>query len=172
VRDQLGRDCGGRNHRSQRRYAMIIDVNTPSNADCCWVVADKIRFLGSLPSSSVELLDIEVPAGSGTPPHTHEAAELFYLLEGELTIRQFGPEMPPVVIHAGPGTSVKIPSLVPHNYINESGKPVRMLVMLEASMVAFFRDIGTAEPASGAPDFARIGTAMERHGIEALASAA
>lgn len=151
---------------------MKIEVNYPSNADCRWVVADKIRFLDNFPGSSTELLDIEVPAGSGTPPHTHESAELFYVLEGELTLRQFGPEVPPVVIHAGPGTSVRIPSRVPHNYVNESGKPVRMLVMLEASMVAFFRDIGSSEPASGAPDFARIGAAMQRHGIEALASAA
>jgi hypothetical protein len=61
---------------------------------------------------------------------------------------------------------------VPHNYVNESRKPVRMLVMLEASMVAFFRDIGSAERAHGAPDFARIGAAMAKHGIEALATAA
>jgi quercetin dioxygenase-like cupin family protein len=145
---------------------------TPSNADCRWVVADKIRFLGNLPGSPVELLDIEVPAGSGTPPHMHESAELFYVLEGELTLRQFGPGTPPVATKAGPGTSVRIPSRVPHNYVNESGKPVRMLVMLDASMVAFFRDIGSAEPASGAPDFARIGAAMQKHGIEALATAA
>jgi quercetin dioxygenase-like cupin family protein len=150
---------------------MTIDVNTPSNADCCWVVADKVRFLGNLPGSSIELLDIEVPAGSGTPPHTHESAELFYVLEGELTVRQFGAAAPPVVIRAGAGTSVRIPSRVPHNYVNESAKPVRMMVMLEASMVAFFRDIGSAAPASGAPDLERIGAAMDRHGIEALASA-
>ncbi|TBB81086.1 cupin domain-containing protein [Rhizobium ruizarguesonis] len=151
---------------------MTINANPPSEADCLWVVADKIRFLGNLPGSSIELLDIEVPAGSGTPPHTHESAELLYVLEGELTVRQFGAEIPPVLIHAGPGTSVRIPSRVPHNYVNESGKLVRMLVMLEASMVAFFRDIGSAEPASGPPDFGQIGAAMERHGIEALASAA
>ena len=150
---------------------MTIEVNPPCNADCRWVVADKIRFLGSLPGSSIELLDIEVPAGSETPPHTHEAAELFYVLEGELTLRQFGPENPPVVINVGPGTSVRIPSRVPHNYANQSGKSVRMLVMLEASMVAFFRDIGSAEPTSGGPDFTRIGAAMERHGIDAFTGA-
>lgn len=151
---------------------MTIDVTHASNADCRWVVADKIRFLGNLPGSSIELLDIEVPSGSGTPPHTHESAELFYILEGQLTLRQFGSDGPPAVIHAGPGTSVRIPSRVPHNYVNESRKPVRMLVMLEASMVAFFRDIGSAERAHGAPDFARIGAAMAKHGIEALATAA
>lgn len=151
---------------------MKMEVNTPANADYTWVIADKIRFLGGIPGSSIELLDIEVPQGSGTPPHTHEAAELMYILEGELTVRQFGPELPPVVTQAGPGTAVKIPSRVPHNYVNEGSKPVRMLVMLEASMVAFFRDVGSAERPTGAPDFARIGAAMERHGIEALASAA
>ena len=67
---------------------------------------------------------------------------------------------------------MRIPSRVPHNYVNESHKPVRMLVMLEASMVAFFRDIGSAERMQGAPDFARIGAAMQKHGIEPLAAAA
>ncbi len=151
---------------------MIIQVNNPSDADSGYVVADKIRFLGNIPGYPIELLDIEVPAGSGTPPHTHESAELFYVLEGELTVRQFGPEILPVVIHAGPGTSVRIPSRVAHNYVNESGSPVRMLVMLETSMVAFFRDIGSPEPAAGPPDFERIGAAMQRHGIQALAPAA
>ena len=151
---------------------MTIEANPPANADFRWVVADKIRFLGNLPGSSIELLDIEVPAGAGTPPHTHKSAELFYVLEGELTVRQFGSDIPPEVIHAGPGTSVRIPSRAPHNYVNESGKPVRMLVMLEASMVAFFRDIGSAKPANCMPDLARIAAAMERHGIEALAGAA
>lgn len=151
---------------------MTIVANAPSNADCRWVIADKIRFLGSLPGFPIELLDIDVPAGSGTPPHTHESSELFYVLDGELTVRQFGQGTPPSVIHAGPGTTVTIPSGVPHNYVNESGAPVRMLVMLETSMVAFFRDIGSAEPTSAPPDFERIGAAMRRHGIEALPDAA
>ncbi len=151
---------------------MTIEAKTPSDAEFRWVIADRIRFLGRLPGFPIELLDIEVPPGSGTPPHTHESAELFYVLDGELTVRQFGKGIPPVVIHAGPGTSVTIPSRVPHNYVNESGAPVRMLVVLETSMVAFFRDIGSAEPSTAAPDFARIGAAMQRHGIEALADAA
>jgi quercetin dioxygenase-like cupin family protein len=125
-----------------------------------------------VPGSAAELVDIEVPAGSGTPPHTHRSPELFYIQEGELTLREFGPALPPKVIRATAGTSVRIPSMVPHNYVNESGKPVRMLVMLEPSMIAFFREIGSVERPQGTPDFARIGAAMARHGIEALAMAA
>lgn len=151
---------------------MNIEVTNKDGADYLWVVADRIRFLGSVPGSDLQLLDIEVPPGSGTPPHTHEAAELLYVLEGELTVRQFGPGLPPQVFAAGPGTSISIPSRVPHNYVNESGKPVRMLVAVEPSMVAFFREIGSSEPPQGAPDFDKIGAAMARHGIEALAMAA
>lgn len=151
---------------------MTIEVTTPADADGLWVVADRIRFLGGIPGSPLELLDIEVTPGSGTPPHTHESPELFYILEGELTVREFGPGMPPKVIRAGAGTSVRIPPMAPHNYVNESGKSVRMLVLLEPSMTAFFREIGSKERPQGAPDFARIGAAMERHGIEALAMAA
>lgn len=35
-------------------------------------------------------------------------------------------------------------------------------------MTAFFREIGTAEP-QAQPDFARIGAAMQLHGIQTLA---
>lgn len=45
-----------------------------------------------------------------------------------------------------------------------------MLVQIEPSMVAFFRDIGLAAKPQGAPDFARITAAMARHGIEAIAA--
>lgn len=151
---------------------MTLEVTTSANADYLWVVDDRVRFLGGVPGSDLELVDIEVPAGSGTPPHTHESPELFYVLEGELTVREFGAGAPPQVMRAGPGTSVRIPSMVPHNYVNESGKPVRMLVLLEPTMIAFFREIGSVERPQGGPDFARIGAAMQRHGIEALAMAA
>ncbi|RVH29286.1 cupin domain-containing protein [Sinorhizobium meliloti] len=104
---------------------MNIEVTTASNADYLWVAADRIRFLGGVPGSDLELLDIEVPPGSGTPPHIHDSPELFYILEGEMTLRQFGAGLPPQVIKAGPGTAVRVPSRVPHNYSNESDKPIR-----------------------------------------------
>ncbi|MCF6368126.1 hypothetical protein [Rhizobium halophilum] len=50
------------------------------------------------------------------------------------------------------------------------GRPVRMLVMLP-SMIAF-RDIGFEQRTEGVPDYARIGAAMARHGIETLSLAA
>jgi quercetin dioxygenase-like cupin family protein len=151
---------------------MTLEITTPADAERLWIAADRMRFLGGVPGSGLELVDVVVPAGSGTPPHTHESPELFYILEGELTLRQFGDGVPPKVIRAGAGTSAYIPSRAPHNYLNESGKPVRMMILLETSMITFFREIGSKEPPQGAPDFGLIGAAMARHGIEMLDVAA
>lgn len=146
---------------------MSIDVTTPQNGETCWVVADHVRFLGGLSADNLELVEVDVPAGSGTPPHRHASPELFYMIDGEVTFRHFPPGQPPAVIVAGPGASVRIDRNEPHNYLNESGRPARMLVLFEPSMTTFFRDIGLAEP-EAEPDFARIGAAMQRHGIETL----
>lgn len=97
---------------------------------------------------------------------------MFYVVEGELTLRLFtAAGGPPEVVLAGPGTAVRIDPRRPHNYVNESGAPVRIVVLVERSLVAFFRDIRTAEP-QAMPDLARIGAAMERHGIDPLAISA
>lgn len=146
---------------------MNIDVTTPQNGETLWVVADRIRFLGGVAGANLELIEVELPPGSGTPPHSHASPELFYVIDGEVSIRHFAAGRPPATIAATAGTSVRIARNAPHNYVNESGKPARMLVLVEPSMTAFFREIGTAEP-QAQPDFARIGAAMQRHGIHAL----
>jgi quercetin dioxygenase-like cupin family protein len=150
---------------------MNVDVTTPATAESLWVVLDRMRLLGRVEGSDLHLVEVEVPPGSGTPPHTHASPETFYVIEGALTFRHFAAGGPPQVIAAGPGTSVQVASRAPHNYVNDSGRPARMLVALDQSMIDFFRDIGTPEQPA-APDFAAIGAAMERHGIAALRMAA
>lgn len=146
---------------------MSIQVTSAQDGETRWVVADRIRFLGGPAGANLELVEVEIPPGSGTPPHSHASPELFYILDGEITIRHFAAGEPPEVVAARAGTSVRIDGYAPHNYVNESDRSARMLVLVEPSMTAFFREIGTTEP-QAAPDFARIGAAMQRHGIEAL----
>lgn len=140
--------------------------------DTLWVVADRVRFLGGLEGHAPELIEAEIPPGSGTPPHSHASAEMFYVVSGELTVSQF-PEAdtPPNIVKARAGTAVRIDPHVPHNYVNESGEPAKVVVLLEPSMIAFFREIGTEQP-EASPDFARIGAAMEKHRIAAMTEAA
>ncbi len=148
---------------------MKPDVITHDTAEALWVVADRIRFLGGLPGTELDLIEVEVPPGSGTPPHAHASPELFHVLEGRLTIRSFaGPE--PEAAEVGPGGTVRVAPWAPHNYANESRRPVRMLVLLDGTMTAFFRDIGTAARPEH-PAAAAIAAAMARHGIRLVGPA-
>jgi quercetin dioxygenase-like cupin family protein len=134
-----------------------------------WVMADRLRFLGQMPGTDSWLIEVEAPPGSGTPPHSHASPEVFAVTEGHLTLRSFGAGGP-TAWRLGAGESLAIPAHAPHNYANESDAPVRFLVLLQDSLIAFFREIGRPlPPAPGdAPDFAAILAAMERHGIALL----
>ena len=151
---------------------MTITVTPRERIETLWVVTDHLRFLGQLPGTPNHLIEVEAPPGSGTPPHTHASPELFVVTEGTLTHRSFGPDGV-TTVRLGPGESAAVSSMEPHNYANEADQPVRFLVMLDDSMVAFFRDVGLDRPlAPGeSPDFPAIAAAMGRHGIGMLAPA-
>ena len=74
---------------------MSIQVTSAQDGETRWVVADRIRFLGGPAGANLELVEVEIPPGSGTPPHSHASPELFYILDGEITIRHFAAGKPP-----------------------------------------------------------------------------
>jgi quercetin dioxygenase-like cupin family protein len=148
------------------------NITRRTDADALWVVRDRVRFMGDLAGTALTVLEVEVPPGSGTPPHLHDSPEIFRVLEGELTFGRFG-DGPPSLVAAGPGTVVTVPSRVPHNYANASAAPASMLVVVERSMADFFRDVGSREAPPAAPpaddEIARMLAACDRHGITILA---
>ena len=134
-----------------------IQVVRNAEAESLWVVRDRIRFTGEVGGSDLAVLEVEVPPGSGTPPHVHPSPEIFRVLEGEVTFGLFDREMPTEVV-AEPGTVVTVPSGRPHNYRNDGGAPATLLVVVDRSMVAFFRELGRSEaPPAGPPTKARRG---------------
>ena len=79
-------------------------------------------------SSSVPIVvgEQNVPPGYGVPTHIHESDdELFYILDGELTLVTLDGE-----VDAGPNACVKLPRGVPHGFRNAADRPARMLVAL------------------------------------------
>ena len=63
------------------------------------------------------------PGFPGPPPHRHrELHDMFYVLEGTLTLRLGDRE-----VEAGPGSFACIPPGVVHTFRNDSSEPVRML---------------------------------------------
>lgn len=95
-------------------------------------------------------------------PHYHESwDELVYGLSGTVTFRVGGQE-----VALGPGQTVFIRRGVVHGFENRSDAPATCLVVLTPGVLGpgFFREIA-ALAASGAPDPARIGEVMRRHGL-------
>lgn len=97
---------------------------------------------------------VEVGPGGGPPPlHTHEAAEFFWTLKGNLSYFRQEEDGEIVEISGGAGTHAFILSNVPHTYRNLSDEPAAYLGILSPgrSMQDFLlevaRDIGT-EPLS------------------------
>lgn len=161
------------NHHSEGENTMTptLEITRPERAESLWVMSDHIRFMGEVDGTDLAVLEVEVPPGSGTPPHQHESPEIFRVLSGEIT---FG-----TVVHGsftasseGPGSVVTVPSQVPHNYQNNSNTVASMLVVVEKSMVEFFQEVGRQqEPAGGPPSEAQIAEIMAacaRHGITML----
>jgi quercetin dioxygenase-like cupin family protein len=148
-----------------------IRITRSEEAEALWVVRDRIRFLGEEAGSGLALLEVEVPPGSGTPPHRHASPEIFRVLAGEVTFGLFG-EGAPSEATVGAGTVVTVPSGVPHSYRNASAAPASLLVVVERPMVDFFRDLGRREaPPEGPPGAAEIAAVMAacaRHGITIL----
>jgi quercetin dioxygenase-like cupin family protein len=92
------------------------------------------------------LLEMNVQPGSGTPPHIHHAEdEMFYVVEGELTLWCDG-----VKTVGKPGTFVAVPKGKVHRWANESNSMVKSLVFLvPGGFDEFLMKIG--EPITG-PD--------------------
>lgn len=148
-----------------------LRITRREEAEAVWVVRDRVRFMGTVEGTELAVLEVEVPPGSGTPPHRHASPEIFRVLEGELTFGRFA-EGPPALTTVGAGAVVTVPSDVPHNYQNLGPAPATMLVVVDQAMAAFFRDLGrTAEPPPGPPaphELREVLDACARHGITLL----
>jgi quercetin dioxygenase-like cupin family protein len=85
--------------------------------------------------------DTLAPGFAGPPPHRHhELHDMFYVLEGTLTVR-LGDRS----IEAGPGTFACVPPGVVHTFRNDSDGPVRMLNFnTPAGFEKYMRDLAEA----------------------------
>ena len=151
--------------------SMSVSITHAADAKALWVVRDRMRFMGDLAGTDLFVVEVDVPPGSGTPPHHHASPEIFRVLSGEITFGVFA-DGPPQQVRAGAGAVVTVPSDVGHNYVNLSGQPASMLVVADRRMKDFFLEIGrTDDPPAGPPTDAEIGAVMAacaRHGVHML----
>jgi len=106
-----------------------------------WVMGSKYTFKvnGADNGGAYMMFEAEVAPAPGPPPHLHTREdEMFYVLEGELTVMLDGQ-----VSKAPAGTTIILPRNIKHTFWNESGAMARALVLASPAPIEdFFKEIG------------------------------
>lgn len=147
-------------------------VHPAASAGKMWVMGDEVMKRGRLEGTGFNVIDVAVPPGSGTPPHTHASPEIFRILQGTVTIWALI-DGKPTETEAGPGDVVTIPAHAPHAYRNASQAPALMMSVVDDRMMEFFEAAASHEPPAGPPTPEAIGRIMaltETYGIHILAA--
>jgi mannose-6-phosphate isomerase-like protein (cupin superfamily) len=86
-----------------------------------------------IPARGFTLSVMYVPPGEGNAPHTHEVEEVFFVLEGFLTVFVEDEAGHRVTRRLGRWECIACPPGVIHGYVNDSPVPVYFQVMLGRS---------------------------------------
>lgn len=151
--------------------AASVTTHRVAGAESFWVVGDKVSLRGQLAGTDLHVIDVEVPPGSGTPPHTHTYAEIFRVLKGTLRIWSLV-NGAPQEIDAAPGDVITIPADAPHAYRNAGAEPALFTAIVDGQAIRFFRAMASNEPVIGPPSpdvINRIMAVTAEHGVKMLA---
>jgi len=89
--------------------------------DCLWI----IHVNGKQTNGQYSLIEQWMPEGSGPPPHVHPIEEIFFVIEGEMTVHIGEGENEKIII-LGPGSTGNIPRNTVHWFKTTKG-PCRVL---------------------------------------------
>jgi quercetin dioxygenase-like cupin family protein len=142
-------------------------TDTAAQAKPLFVLGDHVQRQARLEGTWLNVFDITVPAGGGTPLHSHESPEVFRIIEGTLLVQQMT-DSGLAETEAQAGDIISIPGNVPHSYSNTSAEPVIFSAIIDKDMAAYFEvaDIG----AQAEVDAERFTNAANAHGIQILAA--
>jgi quercetin dioxygenase-like cupin family protein len=145
---------------------------TTATVDALWFINDlaRIHLTGERVGGRLSVVEFSAPAGDMPPLHRHQREdELFYVLEGQVTIHQPGRR---TVAEAG--NSVLAERGVPHAYEVSKDGPARFLVIATpAGFEEFVAQVSRpAEavrlPDPSAPDAEKLAAIAARFGIDLL----
>src|SRR5262249_33773862 len=141
-------------------------VGIEPGAGPAWVVVGDLmtsKLAGAATGGAITLYETTVLPNGGPPLHTHPPVEVFYVLEGEFAFGEVR-DGELRTVQGAAGTTVHVPSGVPHAYRNVGAAMGRMLTLFTPAgkMDGFFADLGDpvldkANPPvpAGPPDVAR-----------------
>lgn len=139
--------------------------------------------VGADRSTAWSAFEAEITPGFDVGAHLHHnAEEFFYVLEGELDLLAFEPDVRTAhdwrgwrsqsgaqVLRGGPGASMFVPAGCPHAFANPGTAPARMLFLVNPpGHEHYLAEIGAVTGRGGPPDPALIAEIRARHDIEQL----
>ena len=140
--------------------------------DSVWYNGSLLTFLatGEDTQGQFSLLEIVGRKGNVPPPHIHHREdEIFYVLEGELTV-----SVGDRVIKATPGTMAFLPRNVQHSFTIDSEQGRILVLLTPAGLEGWFKEFSVPAPAMTLPpadeppygEVQRMLEAAPRYGIE------
>jgi quercetin dioxygenase-like cupin family protein len=122
-----------------------------------------VKATGDETGDTFSLLEADEPPGFGPPLHIHhDAAEAFYVLQGEYIIFVDGDEVP-----CPAGSFIFIPAGIRHGF-RVGAEPSRKLnLYTPAAMVGYFEELSAAT-ARGEVDPEDLSEIAERYGMEVV----
>jgi oxalate decarboxylase/phosphoglucose isomerase-like protein (cupin superfamily) len=139
--------------------------------------------VGAGQSTAWSAFEAVVTPGFDVGAHLHHhAEELFYVLEGELDLLAFEPEVRTSgdwrswesasgarVMRGGPGSTMFVPAGCPHAFANPTAAPARMIFLVSPpGHERYLEEIGELIGRGGPPDPAAIAEVRARHDIQQL----
>ena len=137
-----------------------------------WYNGSLMTFLatGEDTQGQFALIEAVQRKGNVPPPHIHHREdEIFYVLEGELTV-----SVSDRTIKATPGTMVFLPRNVPHSFTIDSEQGRMLILLTPAGFEGWFKELSVPAPAMTLPpatevareDVQRMLEVAPRYGLE------
>jgi len=123
-------------------------VVTKSNTgQAVWMLGGRYTVRVSCDDSGGELtvMEMELPVGSGPPPHTHSGGETVYIVEGAVRYH-----IDDETFDAGPGDVIYIPAGTVENFEPTSKSRV-IITYTPGGMDKYFLELGEPAPEAGLP---------------------
>ncbi len=122
-----------------------------------------VKATGNETGGAFSLLEADEPAGFGPPLHIHrDAAEAFYVLEGEYIIFLEGRE-----VSCSAGSFIFIPVGIPHGFRVGNMASRKLNFYTPAAMVGYFDELGDAIR-TGDLDPADVSQIADKYSMEVL----
>jgi quercetin dioxygenase-like cupin family protein len=127
----------------------------------------EVKVSGAESGGAMTVMEMQVPAGMGPPPHTHPGTESVYVVEGTLRYHIGGE-----TFDGGPGTFFHVAAGVVENF--EPVTDCRLLVTyMPGGVEDFFAEAGEQAPRfelppapTEPPDIERLIEIGKKHGVE------